>query len=99
MEINQLIGQHPLLLLDFHATWCEPCKWAEPVIDVVLNHFEQKIPLLKIDIDKHPDIAKRFHVLSVPTFVLMKNSLEIWRMRGFDIAPKMIRAIEEKLDS
>ena len=84
-------------MLDFHATWCEPCKWAEPVIEVVLKHFDEKIFLEKIDIDEHPALAKNFHVLSVPTFVLLKNGEEIWRMRGFDIAPKMIRAIEEKL--
>ncbi|HNP49409.1 MAG TPA: thioredoxin family protein [Bacteroidia bacterium] len=91
------IQEHPLVLLDFHATWCEPCKWADPVIDLVLNHFDNKIFLLKIDIDEHPDYAKEFHILSVPTFILMKNGAEIWRMRGFDIAPKMIRIIEEKI--
>lgn len=86
-----------LLLIDFHATWCEPCKWAEPVVADVLKHLGQQVTFRKIDIDEEPELAREYHVLSVPTFVLLKNGKEIWRMRGFDTPSKMIRAIEEKL--
>jgi thioredoxin 1 len=94
---DQYLKNRPLVLVDFYADWCEPCKWAEPVIDQVLNSFENKIELEKIDIDADPHIAKDFHVLSVPTFILFKDGVEVWRKRGFDIAPKMIRQLEDVL--
>ena len=97
MEISSLLNTHPLVLLDFHATWCEPCRWAEPIVEEVLKHFQGKIVLHKIDIDEHPSLAKDHHILSVPTFVLYRNGEEVWRMRGFDTVPKMIRSLEEKL--
>lgn len=83
-----------LVIVDFYADWCEPCKWALPVIEEVLTHFKGKIALEKVNIDEQPELAASLHIMSVPTFILYKNRKEIWRMRGFDIAPVMIRKIE-----
>lgn len=88
-----------LVIVDFYADWCEPCKWALPVITEVLNHFKGKITLEKIDIDLQPQIAAGYHILSVPTFILFHKRQEIWRMRGFDIAPVMIRKIEAAIQT
>lgn len=82
------------VIVDFYAEWCEPCKWAMPVISEVLTHFDGKIKLEKIDIDQQPQLAAEFRVMSVPTFILFHQRQEIWRIRGFDIAPTMIRKIE-----
>jgi thioredoxin 1 len=86
-----------LVLVDFYADWCEPCKWALPVIDEVIRHFNGKIVLEKVDIDEHVDRAKSLHILSVPTFILFRDGQEIWRIRGFDAAGVMIRKIESAL--
>ena len=86
-----------LVLVDFYADWCEPCKWAEPVIGEVIRHFDGKIILEKVNIDEQAEFAKGMHILSVPTFVLFDGGKEIWRARGFDIANVMIREIEEVL--
>ena len=86
------------VLVDFYADWCEPCKWALPVIEDVLNQLQGKIVLEKIDIDRSPEIAKYFHVMSVPTFVLFHNKEEVWRMRGFDTTPNLFRIFKEKLN-
>lgn len=94
---DEFLKGRQLVMADFYADWCEPCKWADPVIEQVLENFSDKIGLVKINIDEHPHVAKDFHVLSVPTFILFKNGEEIWRMRGFDVAPKMIRQLEPLL--
>lgn len=86
------------VLVDFYADWCEPCKWALPVIEDVLSQLQGKIVLEKIDIDQSPEIAKSFHVMSVPTFVLFHNKEEVWRMRGFDTAPNLIRVLTKQLN-
>jgi len=86
-------------LLSFSANWCEPCKWAEPVIHDVVEHFDGKLELRKIDIDTEPAIAREHHILSVPTFVLMNGDVEMWRMNGFDLAPNMIRSLGQHIPS
>ncbi len=55
-EISSLLKKHNVILLEFHATWCEPCKWAEPVVKELLFHFKDNLHLHKIDIDEQPGI-------------------------------------------
>jgi len=86
-----------LYLLDFYADWCEPCKWVEPILDDVLKHYSGKIILRKINIDEQPNVARDYHVMSVPTLVLLKKEQEIWRMRGFDTAPALIKTFNALL--
>jgi thioredoxin 1 len=84
-------------LLFFSAEWCEPCKWAEPIVNQVIDQSSGKISLEKIDIDAHADRAREHHVLSVPTLVLFKEGKEVWRMKGFDTAPNLQRILSAHL--
>lgn len=84
-------------LFFFSAAWCEPCKWAEPIVDDVLQKMDGRISLRKIDIDANVEMARDHHVMSVPTLVLFKDGKEVWRMRGFDTAPKLERIFQEHL--
>lgn len=96
---EQFPASNDFVIVDFYADWCEPCKWALPVIEDVLQHFNGKINLEKVNIDEQPDLAASLHIMSVPTFILYKDRKEIWRMRGFDIAPVMIRKIEAVVET
>jgi thioredoxin 1 len=78
-------------LLFFSAAWCEPCKWAEPIVNEAIEKSAGKINLDKIDIDASADTARKHHILSVPTLVLLKEGNEVWRMRGFDTAANLQR--------
>lgn len=84
-------------LIDFYATWCEPCKWSEPVIEEVMKRLGGRVTLEKVDIDKAPELATRFGVRSVPTFVLTDGERELWRMSGFDTPARMTEQIEPLL--
>lgn len=84
-------------LLDFHATWCEPCKWSEPIVDEVVKHFGDKLILEKIDVDQSQELCSLYNIRSVPTFVLLISSKEVWRMNGFDHSANMITAITEAI--
>jgi len=79
-------------LLFFSAQWCEPCKWAEPIVNEVIEKSAGKISLSKIDIDAEVALAKQHHILSVPTLVLFKEGKEVWRMKGFDTASNLHQA-------
>ena len=61
------------VLVDFFATWCGPCKMMAPVIDEVASEMEGKAKVYKLDIDESPEIAQRYGIMSVPTFIVFKN--------------------------
>lgn len=93
--LDQLVSTHQFVLVDFHATWCEPCKWVEPILTDVEKHFGGKIILKKVDIDEYPEPTSELSILSVPTIVLFKDGAEVWRMRGFDTLAHMIEEIDK----
>jgi thioredoxin 1 len=96
-ELDDLLAGHIPVLVDFYADWCVPCKWVLPVLDDIEKHFNGKIILHKIDIDTHTEIAKSLSILSVPTLILFKEKKEVWRMRGFDLPPILIKSISSHL--
>ncbi|KAB2032065.1 hypothetical protein ES319_D05G346100v1 [Gossypium barbadense] len=70
-----------LLVIDFSATWCGPCKWMEPVIEEYANLYAD-VEFIKIDVDTLEDVARQFKVEAMPTFVLVKKGKEICRLVG-----------------
>ena len=61
------------VLVDFFATWCGPCKMMAPVIDEVAAEKAGVVSVYKIDIDENPDIAQKYGVMSIPTFIAFKG--------------------------
>lgn len=78
-QINSVDWQAKVLdadkpvLVDFFATWCGPCKMMAPVVDEVANEVSPSAAVYKIDIDANPDIAQKYGVMSIPTFIVFKD--------------------------
>jgi len=66
-----LAKSHKLLIVDFHATWCGPCKAMSPVLDDVEKDFPN-VEFLKVDVDKVPSVAQRYFIKSIPVLLLFK---------------------------
>lgn len=96
-HLEKIVSADPAVLIDFYADWCTPCKWVIPVLEDVEKHFGGKLKLHKIDIDEHADLARSLTIMSVPTLILFREGREVWRMRGFDQSPTLIRTISEYL--
>lgn len=94
MDIEEAIETNPLLLVDFYAEWCEPCKWLDEILKEVAENLPEGVGILKIDVDKELVIASRYHVKSVPTLVLFKKGIPVWRMAGFKMAPELTEIIK-----
>ena len=67
-----IAGDQPVLV-DFWATWCGPCRMIAPVIEEVAAEFEGKAVVGKVDVDEEMGLAQRFHVMSIPTLIVMKG--------------------------
>ena len=69
------------ILVDFYATWCGPCKVLSGVLENVADSIG--VPILKIDVDKHEELARRFKVMSIPTVILFEDGKEVKKKIGF----------------
>ncbi len=78
----QIIQADKPVLVDFHATWCGPCKAMEPLIKEIGNELTGKARVLKIDIDKNEVAANHYQVKAVPTFIIFKSGQAVWRHSG-----------------
>jgi thioredoxin 1 len=71
------------VLVDFWATWCGPCRLAEPIIEELSETYKDKVLVAKMDIDANPMTPGKYNIMSIPTTVLFKNGQEIGRSVGF----------------
>lgn len=71
------------VLVDFWATWCGPCRMAEPVLEELSEEYKNKALVAKIDVDQNQATAQKYSVMSIPTTVLFKDGKETGRQVGF----------------
>ena len=71
------------VLVDFWASWCGPCKMAEPVLEELSDEYKDKVVIGKLNVDENPQNIQRFNILSIPTTVLYKEGKEMGRQVGF----------------
>ena len=81
-KFKDIVRSETPTLVDFHASWCGPCKTMSPIIDQLKKKMGSKIRVLKIDVDKNQEAAGKFKIRSVPTFILFKKGEILWRQQG-----------------
>ncbi len=69
---NEVETSEKMVLIDFFATWCGPCKMVSPIVDEIADENEN-IKVCKVDVDREPELAQAFGVTSIPTLVVVKG--------------------------
>lgn len=81
-KFQELIQSERPVLIDFFATWCQPCKVQSSVLNTVKENVGDAARIIKIDVDQYPQIAAENGVRGVPTLALYKNGELIWKESG-----------------
>ena len=79
---EETINNNNLVLVDFWAGWCGPCRALAPAIEELARQYLGKAVIAKLDVDENPATAEKFHVFSIPTVVLIKDRVEVERIVG-----------------
>ena len=95
---NEIINGDKLVLVDFFATWCGPCKSMTPVIESLGKELQDKVRILKIDVDKNQSVSNKFQIKGVPTFIIFKNGQAVWRESGVMDKAVLIRQLQNFTD-
>ena len=85
-RFSDLISSQVPVLVDFSAAWCGPCKMMSPVLQQVKERLGDRIKILKVDVDKNPDLAAEYRIQSVPSLILFRNGRVEWSGAGVTTA-------------
>tara|TARA_B100001093_G_scaffold462637_1_gene478037 strand:- start:22339 stop:22635 length:297 start_codon:yes stop_codon:yes gene_type:complete len=96
-NFTELIKQSDLVLVDFYADWCGPCKTMSPILTEVKKHFNDKLKVLKINVDNNQGLSAKLQIRGVPTLMLYKSSQQVWRQSGVVNVNQLISLVNSHL--
>jgi len=97
-KFNEIINGNDLVLVDFYAEWCGPCKMMSPILQEVKLDLKESVKIKKVNVDQHQDLAGHFMVRGVPTFMLFKTGKLLWRQSGVLSAKDLTQIISSYLN-
>lgn len=94
-SFQELIEGEKPVLVDFSAEWCGPCKMMVPILKEVAQNLDNKVSIIKVDVDKNPQAAAHYSIQGVPTLILFRKGQTLWRQSGVVPAHQLQQIIEQ----
>ncbi|HIW74812.1 MAG TPA: thioredoxin [Firmicutes bacterium] len=94
-EFDELLGGDLPVLVDFWAEWCMPCRMLAPVIEQIGEQYAGRLAVAKVDTDKHPELAQRYGIQSIPTVILFDKGRPV----STEIGLRSLDAYTRKIDA
>lgn len=92
---SDIINGTKPVLVDFSAEWCGPCKMMAPILKDLHNMAGDKVRILKIDVDRNPQLAVQHNISGVPTLMLFQQGKILWRQSGVIPAQQLMGIIKQ----
>ena len=94
---DKALAQPGLLVVDFWADWCGPCKMLGPVIEQLAGDYDGKAVVGKINVDDEPELAQRYGIMSIPTVMFFKDGKEIDKKIGVMPPQEFVKVIDANI--
>lgn len=98
-EYEEIIAGEKLVVLDFYAEWCGPCRMLLPVLEAAEQDYAEEMVLAKINVDETPELAKQFSVRSIPAVFLIKNGIVADKFTGIQSRAEINKRIEQLISA
>ena len=95
LNIGEILGETPVAVVDFWATWCVPCRILSPTVDEIAAELEGKVTVAKCNVDDCEEIAAEYGIRSIPTLLFFKNGEVVDKLIGAQSKAKF----EEKFEA
>ena len=82
MDYKELINSNPVVVVEFYASWCPHCQKMMPVVDQIKQLLGDRAAVHQFDVDENQSLADATGVESIPTFIIYKNGVEVWKQSG-----------------
>ena len=94
-NFNNLINSEKPVLVDFFAEWCGPCKTMAPILKGVKTQLQDNATIIKIDVDKNPEVASIYQIRSVPTLIMFKKGQAVWKQSGVVPTQELVKLFNQ----
>ena len=91
---NEVLKSEGVVLIDFYADWCGPCKMMSPVIDEIAKELQGNVKLGKINVDNNQELAIKYDVMSIPTIIIFKNGMPVKSFIGVTNKQEIVDALK-----
>ena len=96
-NFTELLQDSKLVIVDFWATWCGPCRMLSPILDEVEEEMADQISVVKVNVDDADEIAAQFRIMSIPTLLFFKNGQVVDKTVGAMPKPALVEKIKANL--
>ncbi len=96
-NFNEYASAGKLMVLDFWAEWCGPCRMVSPIIDELSNEYEGRVIVGKMDVDNNDEVVSQFGIRNIPTVLFLKNGQVVDKIVGATSKDKFVAKIEALL--
>lgn len=96
---KEIINHKGYALVDFWATWCQPCRMMAPVLESAEQQLGDKINFVKVDVDEQQQLATEFDIMSIPTLVVFKDGKPVKRMSGYRPLDAFVEELKSAVES
>jgi len=96
---GEVLGAQELVLVDFWATWCAPCKMIAPIIESVADEYQGKVKVGKVNVDENNGVSVKYGIKGIPTLLLFKSGEIKEQVVGVTTKESITRMIEQHLES
>lgn len=91
---EKVVTENKIVLIDFYATWCGPCKMLSPVVEEIAEEGVEGVAIYKVDVDKESKLASKFGIQSIPTLIVIKDGKPERMAMGYRPKESILKMLE-----